>query len=119
MSMFKKIQSVVTWTIFTGIYYFIGYTALVQESVNAQNLLKFLIVLGFILISIVAFSKEAKKNFNNKRNETVIPYKISLMSGILCSCILAYFGWFWFAGIEFISALLYYGIKAEPKTESE
>ena len=101
----KKAWRVIKWIILNGAMCYALYNAMVMGSEISANIIKFVIWVCFIMaVLLQCVDTEAKAKI--KKIGPAVPCSVNLTYGVAYACGLAAYGWFGYATLEMITALL-------------
>jgi len=80
------------------------YLGFILKIQGLLNVLKFIIIANFFIILISLCFEQTRQ----KAQERGAPVKdiVNIIYGFFFACTLAYFGWFFYAGLDFITTIL-------------
>ena len=101
----KKLWRVVKWVLLNGAMCYAFYNAMILGSEISANIIKFVIWVCFVMAVILQCVDEDAKSKIKKVGPSV-PNGVNLTYGVAYACGLAAYGWFGYATLEIITALL-------------
>ena len=110
-------KRVIKWVILNTAVLVIMWYALVENSLGAGNVLKFITILNFILSSFALANTSIRNQLNAKGPS--VPQSFNLVYGVGTAIFFAYYGWFWYASIDIITTSIQLFIYAIVIKESK
>lgn len=106
-------KKLIIWLAINSAIGYVLYLALIENSERAGNLLKFLIVVLFILTTIALLSKIARAQAD--KNGPSVPLWVNWIYGLAFAGMLAYYGWFFYASLDLVTTLFQTAIFHKDK----
>lgn len=113
----ERIKRIVIWFLINGLACCGLYLSFWKENTGVQNILKFFIIVLFILQVILAFSKEIKKEALKKG--CAVDKSFNFIYDLIFTGVLVYFGWLGYATFYVIHAFLQLSLYCKDKKNNE
>jgi hypothetical protein len=94
----KRFIKVTMWLLVNALFFVALWFALIENSVNAGNVLKFVIIVELVA-SVMCCTQVAKE-------KRAVLYPMNATLDIVMALCLAYYGWFWYGGFKLVSMIL-------------